>query len=988
MATWVYIGSDELNPLLSFDDDDILSITTNTTCDLISDELSIDSAEISVKYFDNANKLRGLEWSTPIYIYHGPSYGERVLNGLFYFTEVKRTGTEMYTISATSAIGLLSYDTFYGGVYRGEKFKTVIEDIILTNGFRHSGFSRKIKRGAYNPRYQNNGTTPSRFNATTFCLQNTEIGAMSKRTVAKFKLNKCMLNDFATDPLANETSFRIGLLGMVADAASEASQSTVVMRYVLDSYGIFMDISRASTSDPWPDYGEVFFMYGNTKYSLGTPTEPTEYTIDINPSAQTATINGNSYAIQTILLEDPMWGYCFYGGGTVLHIDEVLGQPIFAYSIVLYCSVDYEQYQIYTYDGELIADVVGFENAKTGLMSLVNVAENHYSDLGGQGMNWAEPDPDDFRKFYTGKAYWKQIGSDIEYGTGIDDLKVSGWIDVCSKRDALQQLLFSQGIVIQKTDTGGLKFIAPDASSATAISSDNIYVGGDEQKLEKTNAVTVVEHSYVYDQNRDPEVVYENAAGASQELYIAVFTKKPVYGIPVAYDGMTLYDSMCNAAIVSGAGKIGGIPYIHSENVIEREIGNFADGRTIDANGTMVTMQTSDTLLDRMEAYYGSAKRIKNSILVTDEKCSKYYSFKNPFNENAAGFLSKMSSVFSTVLKSNCDFISNYTPPEIGNGYSNYAILTGTGTWTVPASVFEKERPRIRVVLIGGGSGGASGYAGANGEATQKDSSSNPAPGGYGGEPGEGGKVYEFTIENPEASYSYSTGTGGAGGAVSTSHDTNNKGTAGTETTLTGANRTYTSDSGASLVDGYQNFFTGDIYATGFKLGNFMNPLYLDDNGNMFGQGGRGGFVTVITGTGVLLTDADSITVSYVGSWSGGARGNPYPTSGTMRASGGLGGGAGVGSAGGNGSNARYSSSKYIAGNGGVGGDATWVPPKATTYDSKYYGYGGHGGGGGGGGGSSGYLTSAYSSTVGTGGAGGSGGVGGEGGDGCVLIYY
>lgn len=969
---------------LIYRDNSITSISVNTTCDLISDELSIDTAEISViAGGSNVQFLVNAPWGTPVSIYKNA-----VLEYLLYLTEVKRTGSTTYVISATSAIGLLSYDTFYGGMYRGENFKVVVEDIILTNGFRHSGVSRKIKRGNFNPRYRTDGVTPSGFNATAFCRQSKEIGAMSKRTVAKFKLNKCMLNDFSGDPFSTETEHRICLLGMVASKSTEESQDTAIMRYALDSYGIYMEMQRASTSDPWPDYGEVFFVYGNTKQSLGTPTGPTEYEIDINPSAQTATINGNSYAIQTILLEDPLWGYCFYAGGAVMTVAVPVSEPVFAYDLSLYCSMEYEQYLVYSYGGELIADVVGFENAKTGRMTLVNVAENHYEDTGGQGLYWAEPDADDFRKFYVGKAYWKSINDTIEYGDGIDTLKVSGWIDVCSKRDALQQLLFSQGVIIQKTDTGGIKFVAPDASSPVSITDDEIFIGGSEQNLEKANALTVVEHSYTYDKARTPEVIYENLTGSSQELYIGVYKAKPVYGIPVASGGMSLYDSMCNAAIVSGAGELSGVSYIHGENVVEREIGDYADGKTIDANGTMVTMQTSDSLLDRMEAYYGNAKRITNSILVNGEKCSKYYSFSNPFGETVSGFLTKLASVYSSIVRANSEFICNYTPPEIGNGYSNYVVLTGEGTWDVPASVFEKERPRIRVVLIGGGSGGFSGYAGATGENTQKDMSSSPAQGGNGGESGAGGKVYEFTLENPEASYAYSTGTGGAGGAVCTDHNTNNPGAEGTETTLSGASRTYTSESGASMVDGYQNFFNGDIYAKGFRLGNWMDPLHTDDNGNMFGQGGRGGFVSVITGAGVLLTDGDSLTVPYVGSWSGGARGTPYPTSGTMRVSGGLGGGAGVGSAGGNGANARYASSRNYAGNGGTGGNAEWVPPKATDYNAAYYGYGGHGGGGGGGGGSSGYATSVYTSTIGTGGAGGSGGVGGVGGDGCVLIYY
>ena len=78
---------------------------------------------------------------------------------------------------------------------------------------------------------------------------------------------------------------------------------------------------------------------------------------------------------------------------------------------------------------------------------------------------------------------------------------------------------------------------------------------------------------------------------------------------------------------------------------------------------------------------------------------------------------------------------------------------------------------------------------------------------------------------------------------------------------------------------------------------------------------------------------------------------------------------------------------------GGDGANATYVPPKATDYNPKYYGYGGMGGAGGGGGGNGGAYEDTWSSSeklfiTYSGGVGGYGGRGGDGGDGCVLVYY
>ena len=121
MSTYIYIGQDTDNPSFSFDDDTILSVSANTAVDPIQDELSSDTATFTVLFDDENEELRSIEWATPIAI-----YSDSDLVGKFYFTSIKRTGRQTYEINATSAVGLMDYDTFYGNIYSGESFENVI----------------------------------------------------------------------------------------------------------------------------------------------------------------------------------------------------------------------------------------------------------------------------------------------------------------------------------------------------------------------------------------------------------------------------------------------------------------------------------------------------------------------------------------------------------------------------------------------------------------------------------------------------------------------------------------------------------------------------------------------------------------------------------------------------------------------------------------------------------------------------------------------
>lgn len=992
----INIGVDPALPILTFDDDDIESLSTETSCDLVADELSTDSMSFSVFFNDSNNVLPTIEWGTPIWFEHQNS------TDIWYFKSYEKTGSKKYVIEGVSALGAFEQETYYGGLYSGELFGNVVQDIVLTNGFKNSGYSKKFRRGMYGIQDYNALGQAVQFAAVRFTSPTTEISSMSKRTMTRFTLHGFLGNEVTN--LDNKTEYRVCLFGMALDPTSDP---TAAPQYSYRQYGMYMDVSRASTSDPWPDFGEVFVAYGDYVESLGTPVSATTYTVDINPSSQSITVNDDVYSITTIIVDTPLQGYCYYGGGALLYA----GTSGIGYSFGLFCDIAYEYYRIYTYSGELIADVAVFEDAKTGRLYFANAAKGHYEhgrDKGYGYLRWCKADGEDFRQFYVPKGYWKVVSENIGYDAGVENTKVYGWIDVCTKREAIHQLLIATGIsaksglVNAETGSNGMLFFEPSKSAGVGFTRDQIFEGGSIQYQDSTNVIEITERSYI-PEGAVEAVVYDNEAGTSQDIYYAVYKDAPVYGEPET-NGLTLYDYMCNAAIVSGSGTLTALPYVVGESVVSRHVANDPAGRTISIReATMITAQNSESCLDRMEAFYASgAYKIVTDVILAAQKCGNYYPLYNPFSESENGFMTRASTQYSSIAKAACEFLCNYDPPGANGGYTNFALLTyddnefiemALTPWTVPASVFQKPKPRIRVVLIGGGTGGNSGYAGEDGEVTPKAGGSSQASGGNGGECGEPGKILEFTIDNPQSTYYFFVAQGGTGASTSSSHEISNSGSSGGATLFSRYIREddphWSSEDGAVRPEGYTNVFTNDVYAKVFKLNGFMDPNVLDDNGLMSGQGAPGGYVQIVD-EGVITypSRGSHLTGADPDHWPGGANGTPYVTSGgVLRAGGGCGGGAGIGSAGVDGTNGRYSSSTAYAGNGGNGGNATWVPPKATDYTATYFGYGGHGGGGGGGGGNSGWVR-ASSSSVGTAGTGGYGGRGGAGGDGCILIYY
>lgn len=1007
MANIIYVGS-MVHPLFTFTDEEISDINMETEVDLVGEELSTDVMEVEVFYDDADHNLRNTPWAMAVYY-----CSESELIGKFFLTKVTRTGREKYKLFTTSAAGILSYETFYGGMYSGVAFHTVAEQILGTNGLMpYKGFYTKCTRevvgtSAYsNMRGVGLGKYYNQNKTSTTGTRPFWTATMSSKMHAKFTLHG-FLGSLRTDSGATSaTSLRLSLLG--CHALSGAASS--VSKY---SYGMYMDVSRASTAAAWPSFGPVYFVYGSTAISLGTPSDSITYEIDVDPVAGKATINGVDYSISIPSgTSNSATALHVYGGGVILSDGGSSIGVAANYNANGDCiSADYEYYKISAQNGDVQCDAVTLVDIYNGNITFFDLANFTYPATTPYHVSVDEYDLavyegtyGDYPLFDDQTLFQWEVLNNIRFAYEVRDIPVYGWIPICSKREALHQLLFSQGVLLFKDQNGALLFTPPIESVAGEISQDLIYNEGYTEYMENTNVLELSEHSWIYDSGMSAVSVFDNMGSVTEGYFIAPFSSAPIYG-NVTASGLQIIYRNCNAAVASGIGSISAVPYKHSEVTMKRTIAAYPDGRDIAVtDATLVTAQNSAMILDRMEAYYGYAYKVKVDLVSSGERCGAKYAFTSAFNEALIGFLGKASRTVTKIVRAACEFILGYSPPPINAGYHNYVVLSGSGIWDVPADVFTAQRPRIRVVLIGGGQGGASGYAGEKGKVPSEPYFSQylsaAALGGNPGQPGSPGRVLEFEIENPAQSYSYACGAGGAGGAESSSHSSNNAGSNGGATTITDGTNSYTSANGVIPDSGYVNPFNGDAFAKVFTTTGWGT--------GKIGVGGKGGYVDTYSPgrqaalIGIYYENTDcQMLVPTTRSWTHGSSGTTWIDDGGA----GAGGGGGYGSNGSNGGNGKTTgsgrSAKIYGGNGGKGGDATQTPPKATTYNPKYFGYGGHGGGGGGGGGSSGacnnhvaeysggqWVEYDITKVNGTPGNGGYGGRGGDGGDGCVIIYY
>ena len=359
---------------------------------------------------------------------------------------------------------------------------------------------------------------------------------------------------------------------------------------------------------------------------------------------------------------------------------------------------------------------------------------------------------------YTGQRFdavlAEIVGSEYSYEIEPDvaELQVYGWLPYSTRRRNLHQLLVAYGVTITKSDTGGMLFTFLRAIDSKNIPSNRIFDGGNITYGEPASRVEVLEHGYYYLPTTEYEVLYDTQAEVVENTIVTF--DKPIYAPSLTVEeggNLTISSSGTNYAVVSGTGILKGKPYVHTVKRLVADNEKALTEKIVTVEeATLVTAANSENVLKRLSAYYFNATTVQNSIIVDGENAGKRYSFENAFHEPTNAFLAKKSTMVSSFLKAECEWIQDYMPVAEGTSFNKRVILELTDSeqqWDIPDSVYEKDVPQIRCVLIGRGSDGVSGEDGATGGYGNDNEGGPGGAGGKGGKGGTGGKVFSVTID-------------------------------------------------------------------------------------------------------------------------------------------------------------------------------------------------------------------------------------------------
>lgn len=626
---------------------------------------------------------------------------------------------------------------------------------------------------------------------------------------------------------------------------------------------------------------------------------------------------------------------------------------------------------------------------------------------------------DHYGGVYTGQKA-KDVIADIIGGivpytldSKLEEVEVFGWLPKASRRNNLRDVLFAVNAAVEYNSNGDLHFYQygtqPEPKPLTAQS---FYLGGSVNNGTPATAGIVIEHNFIARSVDETVTLFDGEAlgtaiitpkGKSVTGVLVEF-KEPIHDLKIT--GASILESNPNYAVISSTGyaNLTGQRYTHTERQVVKTSQVTSSPNIVQSSKcTLIGVRNSEVASNRVIAFYGYAYRVQVDLLYTDQKCGDYVTFTDPYGSPRVGYIETMDLVFSKEIKASASIVCGFIPPYDIPMYLHSKTFTSNTTWTVPEGVTS-----VRVVCIGGGSGGTSGHkSGSNNpngvtrasysnsawETDAYNSASEVSPGragdgGAGGEGGSGGKIYSTSIEvTPGQQFQVVIGSAGVGGSGD-----HVAGSAGGETKF----GSLSSNSGASSPFGYAEELTGVSYAMpgskGIAGAKGVDVESYQTSSSLTGTSYVKSTVVIppnIVYGGVTYTPGQS---QETGTTAASQSGGSYTgTNGSFNYywEKGFGGGA---SAGANGSNGSLSGQSRLGGAGGI-------PPKRAAASSR--GNGGDGGHGQGGPGATGgqYRYARKKKTAGTIPAlpsvttaaatnGTNGGDGGNGAAGICFIYY
>lgn len=224
---------------------------------------------------------------------------------------------------------------------------------------------------------------------------------------------------------------------------------------------------------------------------------------------------------------------------------------------------------------------------------------------------------------------------------------VSGYIPVCTQREALQAVAFAIGAIVTTQGTGEVQLNPIPESISKVFGKSSLFLGGKVETSPRIAKVEVTAHSY-YPSDESETVVYNEYIDGDNVLLTFL---DPHHSYEIT--GGTITESGYNWVKVTASGPviITGKKYIHNTVIyskrnplaLAREQGNVLSV----TSATLVNAANAADVVDRLFESAKLRSTLKQEAVISGHRAGDRVSSVNPWGTQTRGFITSMESTLT-----------------------------------------------------------------------------------------------------------------------------------------------------------------------------------------------------------------------------------------------------------------------------------------------------------------------------------------------------
>ena len=228
-----------------------------------------------------------------------------------------------------------------------------------------------------------------------------------------------------------------------------------------------------------------------------------------------------------------------------------------------------------------------------------------------------------------------------------ESMTVTGYIPVCTQREALQMVAFAIGAMVTTQDSAKIRLLPIPTMVSGRFTANDIFNGGNVKTASRYAKVEI--YSHTYSKSTESEVLMEEEEIDGEDVLITFMS--PYYEYSITGGIITGSDVNWITITASGPVTVNAKRYLHNTRAhVKRNPEATAKERGNVISVKEATLINSGNVQKALDRLYASVQRVQTTqqdVIVADHKAGQMVSSLTPWGTITRGFLSSMDSTIT-----------------------------------------------------------------------------------------------------------------------------------------------------------------------------------------------------------------------------------------------------------------------------------------------------------------------------------------------------